>query len=1006
MNLTPRAYQLAIYNSILQKGNTLVVLPTGLGKTLIALMLIRDKMKEGKCLFMTPTKPLAKQHHVSVIKTLGISEDSAILVSGEVAQKKRADAYSGADVIISTPQTIRNDIDKGLLDPKKVSLAVFDECVHGDTLIESNQGQRLKIRDIVHKKLNLRVKAFDTNRKVFVFKNVIGFHKIPCRKKILVISAGQNSVKCTEDHLFLTRDPQGTSWKSASSLKIGDFVAIGKNNWNLNGAVAPLFSLEEFIHSYDGISDPSKQRFNSTLVKLKDSGLFPLKYGNPQLLILAQIFGYALGDGWLTERRGQPVYLGFCGVEDDLKLIKEDISRLGGSSSRIYFRNTCSTILSKNGKLHVNGLSLSFLCSSAHIVRTLHVLGFPHGNKITQSYAVPTWIKNGPKAIASAFLGGLFSADANMPTPKKNGRYFFAPKLVFYKTTNLRDNGLAYGKQIMALLKRLGISSTLHFRTANKRNDGSKTLRFEITISISTTNLRKFLNTVPFYYSRKKADLAAKISEYLLLKSQELMGRTSHYNVCMSLHALGMSSSVISKKLKISDSTVESWIFCKRKPTNTSIFFPTFSEWSKTKEAQFAFPLDWIKIEKISTRKKPKFVYDLTVEGVHNYLANGIIVHNCHKAVGNYAYTAVAEAIGKNGKSLVVGLTASPGGKRERINEVLGALFISNVEIRTQNDPDVEPYVQKTNIRWIHTSLTPTFKLIKFELDQMISAHAYKLGSMGFPPPLKSKGQFMKMRERILNMRSGVKYAAIVQYSILLNLLHMLELVETQGLFALNQYLAKIEEKDSKSAKALRNEAGFAHIKEAAQSDEEHPKLKLLVDLLTGEMKGKKAIVFAQYRDQIKRIVEELTKNSIVAKQFVGKKDGVTKKIQEETIAEFREGKFLVMVASSIGEEGLDIPAVDSVIFYEPIPSEIRSIQRRGRAGRFKEGEIIILVTRGTRDEYYHWSSVHREKKMKEIVGGIQRKMEARNNTAKNEKNEKCEERPRPSEGQSKISDF
>lgn len=349
------------------------------------------------------------------------------------------------------------------------------------------------------------------------------------------------------------------------------------------------------------------------------------------------------------------------------------------------------------------------------------------------------------------------------------------------------------------------------------------------------------------------------------------------------------------------------------------------------------------------------------------------VFDECHKAVGNYAYTKVAEAIKSN--ALIVGLTASPGGKRERINEVLGALFITNIEIRTQHDPDVAPYVQKTNVRWVHTTLSPTLRLIKLELELMISEHAKKLGNMGFLPPLKSKGQFMKMRERILRVNSGIKYAAIVQYSILLNLMHMLELIETQGVFALRSYLQKFDEKDSKSANILKHKPEFLKIQDYVKTEEEHPKLKLLTDLLEGELRGKKVIVFAQYRDQIKRIVEELGNHGIPGKQFVGKKDGVTKKMQEETIAEFREGKFLVLVASSIGEEGLDIPAVDSVVFYEPIPSEIRSIQRRGRAGRFKEGEIIILVTRGTRDEYYHWSSIRREKKMKEIVGGIQRKM-------------------------------
>jgi Fanconi anemia group M protein len=151
----------------------------------------------------------------------------------------------------------------------------------------------------------------------------------------------------------------------------------------------------------------------------------------------------------------------------------------------------------------------------------------------------------------------------------------------------------------------------------------------------------------------------------------------------------------------------------------------------------------------------------------------------------------------------------------------------------------------------------------------------------------------------------------------------------------------------------------------------------VLVDIvkkLGGE--DKKMIVFVQYRAQISRIVDVLKANGIGAKQFVGKKDGVTKKVQEETIAEFREGKFEVMVASSIGEEGLDIPAVDAVIFYEPVPSEIRSIQRRGRAARLKEGQVVILMTMGTRDEYYYYASKNREKKMKKILTGMQRAKE------------------------------
>jgi ERCC4-related helicase len=94
-----------------------------------------------------------------------------------------------------------------------------------------------------------------------------------------------------------------------------------------------------------------------------------------------------------------------------------------------------------------------------------------------------------------------------------------------------------------------------------------------------------------------------------------------------------------------------------------------------------------------------------------------------------------------------------------------------------------------------------------------------------------------------------------------------------------------------------------------------------------------KAIVFTQYRDTAQHIVDILNSNGIKASRFVGqaKKQGDVGMKQEEqgqVLESFRKGEFSVLVATSIAEEGLDIPEVDLVIFYEPIPSEIRYIQR------------------------------------------------------------------------------
>jgi len=411
-----------------------------------------------------------------------------------------------------------------------------------------------------------------------------------------------------------------------------------------------------------------------------------------------------------------------------------------------------------------------------------------------------------------------------------------------------------------------------------------------------------------------------------------------------------------------------------------------------------------------------------TPQTIRNDLEKGIlepkfslvVFDECHRAVGNYAYTYVAETLsGKD--TLFIGLTASPGGRRERIKEVMDALRIGNVEIRGHDDADVAPYVQKSTITWVPVQLSEHFKAIKADLDALTGKYAQHLAGMGFPPPLRNKGKFMELRQRILNIPHNIKYPALVQYSVLLHLLHMTELLETQGVYPMRDYLKKLEGKESKSAKLLLREPKLADVRRRCEKDEDHPKMKVLLDTVK-KMTGKKLIVFVQYRSQIARIVDVLKGNDISAKQFVGKKDGVTKKIQEETIADFRIGKFDVMVASSIGEEGLDIPAVDAVIFYEPVPSEIRSIQRRGRAARLKEGEVIVLMTMGTRDEYYHYAASNREKKMKKILTGMQKAkptaeksggapVVVKDETKRGTENKKAKPAKPPS-GQSRMTDF
>ena len=160
-----------------------------------------------------------------------------------------------------------------------------------------------------------------------------------------------------------------------------------------------------------------------------------------------------------------------------------------------------------------------------------------------------------------------------------------------------------------------------------------------------------------------------------------------------------------------------------------------------------------------------------------------------------------------------------------------------------------------------------------------------------------------------------------------------------------------------------------------------HPKLLKLKEILEKqflENPESRVLVFNHYRDSIKYLEKYLKGfTSIRATRFVGQADkgnekGMTQKEQIKLLEEFREGKFNCLLCSSVAEEGLDIPSVDLVVLYETVPSEIRSIQRRGRTGRFGKGKVIGLLAKGTRDEIFYYSSVAKERRMQETLHGMQ----------------------------------
>lgn len=378
-----------------------------------------------------------------------------------------------------------------------------------------------------------------------------------------------------------------------------------------------------------------------------------------------------------------------------------------------------------------------------------------------------------------------------------------------------------------------------------------------------------------------------------------------------------------------------------------------------------------------------------------------LIFDEAHKATGDYAYKYLAKNYVQNADyERILALTASPGSTAQTIEEVCQNLFIEKLEYRHSQSEDVKAYIQETDVNYIEVSLPESFKRVQMFLQKSYESKLKKcveLETVDKSIMNMRKTQLLKLMNKLhaKASKSGSDYKLYQTISLVaeaLKVQHALELLESQGLQPLLEYFNKIKEQSKKGkVKAVKNLVKDFNFKSAkiltqkqVKQGNKHPKLPKTVEIVKEQLRTKqksKIIIFTQYRDTGKAIKNTLKKEGITSKMFFGqakKKDtGLTQKQQKQTIADFENNEFTCLISTSVGEEGLDIPEVDTVLFYEPIPSAIRTVQRRGRTGRQKKGIVITLVAKGTRDEAYRWSSHHKERRMyrhlEKLKGNINR---------------------------------
>ena len=368
-----------------------------------------------------------------------------------------------------------------------------------------------------------------------------------------------------------------------------------------------------------------------------------------------------------------------------------------------------------------------------------------------------------------------------------------------------------------------------------------------------------------------------------------------------------------------------------------------------------------------------------------------LIFDEAHRAIGDYAYVSIAKYFAKIKTNRILALTASPGADQDKIKEICANLHISNIELRNKTHPEVEPFVKPILTKYEFIELPQEFKKIKHHLELAIKDRLIILKQLGFIKTTEIKSLSKKallriqgsLRSRInegdFNVMKGLSVTAGI-----IKLRHAVDLLESESISAVNSYFSNIwASSKTTNVKAVKNIVSDFHVRvayrmiqEASEAGIEHPKLQYLrrvFEKVVSQKRDAKILIFTEFRSNIDEILKTL--DGFLVEKFVGQAStvgkGMTQKQQIERIQMLKNSEINGLVCTSVAEEGLDIPSVDLVIFYSPVPSAIRSIQRRGRTGRQSIGNLIILIAKGTKDEIYFWVSKRQEQGMDYAINSV-----------------------------------
>ena len=402
-----------------------------------------------------------------------------------------------------------------------------------------------------------------------------------------------------------------------------------------------------------------------------------------------------------------------------------------------------------------------------------------------------------------------------------------------------------------------------------------------------------------------------------------------------------------------------------------------------------------------------------TPQVVRNDIINGIlsieeyslvIFDEAHHCTGEHAMAQVGRLYNsKSQNPLILGMTASPGSNISQVEEICKNLNLERIHLRTPEDPMISEYLSNLEVQEIKVNVPEEIIVLTNPLilwQKGIVDRERRLGIYIMPGEINHIGlsNAMDRAKKAINRGKKSAYSSISQIGIAMRLHHLINHMLCQGTAASREFLNRLENENGN--KSVRNFMRDVRIQkllvEIKKKNEIHSKVGAVRRLVRERLRrnlDSKIIIFASFRDTISVLDEAMGDlKDARAIQFIGQtnrssSEGLKPKEQIKRLEEFRNGSANILISTSVGEEGLDIPTADLVIFYEPVSSETRTIQRRGRTGRQREGEIIVLIAEGTRDENARSAALKREKNMHKVVQRVKRKLSLSNHIGENKLN-------------------